>query len=32
MLRPAELNLKVENVLGMYADTAPEHIKGYRDS
>jgi hypothetical protein len=30
MMRPAELGLKIDNVMGIYADTMPEHSKGYR--
>jgi hypothetical protein len=30
MMRPAELGLTIDNVMGIYADTMPEHSKGYR--
>jgi hypothetical protein len=30
MMRPAELGLTIDNVMGIYADTMPSHSKGYR--
>jgi hypothetical protein len=30
MMRPPELGFDIDNVMGIYADTMPDHIKGYR--